>query len=108
MWEMAQLPFYGPWRDGTPGAITFAILHCTTGDVLIAMTSVLIALLITGRSSWPTGGAARTSLVATTIGVTYTVFSGWLNASVRGAGPMPLPCQCCLLLAPASSRFCNG
>jgi hypothetical protein len=84
-WEVAQLPFYGLWRDGTPGAITFAILHCNAGDVLIAMTSVLIALLITGRSSWPTVGTARISLVATAIGVTYTVFSEWLNVSVRGS-----------------------
>jgi len=85
VWETAQLPFYGLWRDGSPDAIAFAILHCTAGDVLIAMTSELIALLVTGRSSWPAAGAARTGLVATAIGVIYTVFSEWLNVSVRGS-----------------------
>jgi hypothetical protein len=85
VWEMAQLPFYGLWRDDTPSAITFAILHCTAGDVLIAMTSVLTALLIMVRSSWPTVGAARTSLVATAIGITYTVFREWLNVLVQGS-----------------------
>jgi hypothetical protein len=84
-WEVAQLPFYGLWRDGTPGAISFAILHCTAGDVLIAMASVLIALLVTGRPRWPAAGTARVGLVATTIGAAYTVFSEWLNVSVRGS-----------------------
>jgi hypothetical protein len=84
-WEIAQLPFYTLWRDGTPGTISFAVLHCTAGDVLIAMTSVAIALLVTGRPRWPAVGAVRVGLVATTLGAAYTVFSGWLNVSVRGS-----------------------
>jgi hypothetical protein len=84
-WEVAQLPFYTIWRDGTPGAISFAVLHCTAGDVLIAMASLAIALLVTGRPRWPATGAVRVGLVATALGAAYTVFSEWLNVSVRGS-----------------------
>jgi hypothetical protein len=84
-WEIAQLPFYTLWRAGTPGAISFAVLHCTAGDVLIAMTSVAAALLLTGRPRWPAAGAVRVGLVATALGAAYTVFSEWLNVSVRGS-----------------------
>jgi hypothetical protein len=84
-WEIAQLPFYTIWRDGTPGAISFAVLHCTAGDALIAMTSVAIALFVTGRPRWPATGAVRVGLVATALGAAYTVFSEWLNVSVRGS-----------------------
>ena len=31
-WEIAQLPLYTLWRDGAPGAIAFAVLHCSLGD----------------------------------------------------------------------------
>ena len=83
-WEIAQLPFYTLWRDGTPGTISFAVLHCTAGDVLIAMVSVAIALLVTGLPPWPATGTVRVGFVATALGAAYTVFSEWLNVSVRG------------------------
>lgn len=52
-WEAAQIPLYTIWVEGTWGEITLAVLHCTGGDVLIAMSSLLLALFVFGSGAWP-------------------------------------------------------
>lgn len=85
-WEVAQLPLYTIWREGTPGEIAFAVLHCTGGDILIALASLMGALLLLGRG-WPMEPAAfrKVAVLAIAAGVGYTIFSEWLNTELRGA-----------------------
>lgn len=84
VWEVAQIPFYTIWQDGTWGEIVFAVVHCTVGDVLIAAFSATGAILLTGMR-WSRD--ARASLFFTLyfigFGLSYTVFSEWLNIVVR-------------------------
>jgi hypothetical protein len=40
VWEIAQLPLYTIWNDGTRTEIAFAVLHCTLGDILIGMAAL--------------------------------------------------------------------
>lgn len=47
VWEVAQLPLYTLWVEGTPGEIAFAVLHCTGGDALIAAAALAVAILLT-------------------------------------------------------------
>lgn len=86
LWEFAQLPLYTIWRDGTPGEIVFAVVHCTGGDALIATTALVTALLIAG-TGWPIARDSYRGVaaIAIVIGVGYTAFSEWLNTAVRGA-----------------------
>lgn len=82
-WEFAHMPLYTLWRTGTPSEIAFAALHCTGGDVLIALSAVMLALFLVGSSAWP---AAHNGLVVgltIVFGLTYTLFSEWLNIVVR-------------------------
>lgn len=80
------MPLYTIWNEGTPGEITFAALHCTGGDLLIAMASLILALLIAG-DGWPQSQTAFHRVVALTLsfGIGYTIFSEWLNIVVREA-----------------------
>ena len=84
IWESAQIPFYTIWQDGTWGEIVFAVAHCTAGDVLIGIFSATCAALLTVKW-WPRD--ARTRLIFTGyfigFGLSYTVFSEWLNVAVR-------------------------
>lgn len=85
IWEIAQLPLYTLWTEGTPGEIAFAIIHCTGGDVMIAAAALALAVLLTRSWDWPAEGWGRVTAAATLIGLPYTVFSEWLNVDVRQA-----------------------
>ena len=93
-WELVQLPLYTLWQTGSMREKMIAILHCTAGDLLIAAASLLGALLIAGNPRWPITGFGRVMILAIGTGFGYTVFSEWLNTSVRGtwayADAMPL------------------
>lgn len=85
LWEMAQVPLYTIWSEGTPGEIAFAILHCSAGDVLIAGSSLIAALLLVGNRRWPSERYGAVGAVTFLGGLGYTVFSEWLNTEIRGS-----------------------
>lgn len=86
IWEFAHMPLYTLWDTGGAGEIVFAAVHCTGGDILIAMTTLLIPLLIFG-DGWPYDRIVVKRVIVSTmiLGVGYTVFSEWLNIVVRKA-----------------------
>lgn len=82
VWEVVQLPLYTLWRTATPGGLAYAVIHCTAGDLIILAAALWLALVLTGDAAWPRRGYARVALVAAFFGVSYTVFSEWLNVEV--------------------------
>ncbi len=85
VWEFAHMPVYTLWETGSPGKIVFAAVHCTGGDILIAMSALLSPLFLFGSSKWPEAGYRRVAVATTPFGICYTVFSECLNIAVRGA-----------------------
>ncbi len=85
IWEFAHMPLYTLWENGTPREIAFAALHCTGGDVLIAASALLAALIVFGSSQWPEANYRLVGLATVLTGLGYTVFSEWLNIEVREA-----------------------
>lgn len=83
VWETLHLPLYTIWREGTWQDLAFAVVHCTGGDVLIALASLTLALLLAGDPAWPHRGFQRVGVLAIAFGVLYTIFSEWLNIVVR-------------------------
>ncbi len=86
VWEFAHMPLYTLWSTGTAGEIAFAAVHCTVGDILIAMSALMLSLLFFG-AGWPLERHAvhRVVVLTMVVGVGYTVFSEWLNIVVRKA-----------------------
>lgn len=84
VWEVAQLPLYTIWSEAF-GREAFAVIHCTLGDLMIAGLSLLGALAFAARPDWPRSGSREIALVVIGLGVAYTVYSEWLNVSVRGS-----------------------
>jgi hypothetical protein len=85
LWEFAQLPLYTLWYEGSTNDILFAVAHCTGGDLLIAGTALLGALLVAGNSRWPQSRFHAVAAIALLGGLAYTVFSEWLNTEIRGS-----------------------
>ena len=85
VWESLQLPLYTIWTTGTGKQQAFAVLHCTVGDAMIAGLSLLVALALFARTTWPSAGVLRVYVASLALGVVYTIYSEWLNTSVRGS-----------------------
>ena len=82
-WEALHLPLYTIWTTGSRGEQVFAAAHCTGGDLLIALSSLMLPLLIVGDRSWPHRSFTTVAVLAVAFGVAYTGFSEWLNLFVR-------------------------
>ncbi|HYH19955.1 MAG TPA: hypothetical protein VD995_15185 [Azospirillum sp.] len=82
-WEFAHMPLYALWRDGTAADIVFAAVHCTGGDILIALSSLVLALVVAGTPEWPQVRFLPVAGLILATGFGYTVFSEWLNVEVR-------------------------
>ena len=53
IWETLHLPLYTIWTTGTPWERAFAVVHCTLGDLLIAASTLTLALILAGDHRWP-------------------------------------------------------
>ncbi|MDP2325941.1 MAG: hypothetical protein Q8N51_18200 [Gammaproteobacteria bacterium] len=82
-WEFAQLPLYTLWETGTRADISLAALHCSVGDWMIAVFSLALAAALAGGREWPHQHYARAAILTVAIGLSYTVFSEWLNIELR-------------------------
>lgn len=83
VWETAHLPLYTLWREASADDIVFAVWHCTLGDVMIG-TFALMAALTLMQSGEPSSWRLKVVMsIAVAGSVAYTIFSEWLNVSVR-------------------------
>ena len=83
LWETFQLPLYTIWLNGRQQDIAFAVVHCTVGDIVIAGLSLVAALVVFGARTWPADRFVPVVALTLLIGIAYTIFSEWLNTSVR-------------------------
>ena len=85
IWEILHLPLYTIWTTGTLKEQAFAVGHCTLGDLLIAGSTLMLALLLVGDPAWPRRRFWPVVLLTLIFGVAYTAFSEWLNVVVRAS-----------------------
>lgn len=85
VWEVAHLPLYTVWETGSFSRQVYSILHCTVGDVMIAMASLICALLFLGNKRWPMVSFKQVLLGAIVVGASYTVYSEHINTTVRSS-----------------------
>jgi hypothetical protein len=84
-WEIAQLPLYTIWYEGSPGWIAFATLHCAGGDVLIAGGALLVALLLFGTGRWPDERYVAIAVPVVLAGIAITIVGEWYHTEVRNS-----------------------
>ncbi len=79
------MPLYTLWEQGSWYEITFALVHCTMGDLLIGITvaAVSAAVLSLQTRSLPNRATGTFLALFLVLGIGYTVFSEWLNVDVR-------------------------
>jgi hypothetical protein len=85
LWEALHVPLYSIWNEGTLGEIAFAVVHCTGGDLVIALGCLVTALIVCGGSRWPAERFGAVTASAVILGLAYAAYSEWLNVVVRGS-----------------------
>ncbi|MBS0161715.1 MAG: hypothetical protein JSS48_03980 [Nitrospira sp.] len=83
LWEFAQMPLYTLGQTGSAREIILAGLHCTAGDILIALATLFAALVVFGSADWPEDRFWLVGIAAVAVASGYTVFSEYLNTVVR-------------------------
>lgn len=83
IWEALQLPLFTIWHDGTVRQIAFATLHCLAGDLVIASSALVAALLLLGRPGWPRYRRFHVAAAVLAFGITYTAWSEFNNAIIK-------------------------
>lgn len=85
-WEVAQLPLYSLWTTASPGKIAYAVLHCTAGDVLIALGALAAALTLTGSGAFADWRLRRIGALTLAFGLAYTIASERVNVALGNWG----------------------
>lgn len=82
-WEVVQLPLFTLWHEAPPRDVAIATLHCLGGDLAIASTVLVAALVLAGKQNWPSKDAGRVAALVLLFGIAYTSWSEYSNAILR-------------------------
>lgn len=82
VWEFLQFPLYTSWSTGTAYQIALMVLHCTMGDVLVALVAVVAALLAVGSPLWPERRFAAVTMGTVAVSVLITIGVEYLSTVV--------------------------
>jgi hypothetical protein len=84
VWGVLQLPLYKIWAEPFHHQ-AFAVIHCTGGDLLIALCTLVAASFASANPAWPQDCFWRVAAVTMVLGIGYTIFSEWLNVTIRAS-----------------------
>ena len=85
IWEALHMPLYEVWYQGTWPIIIYSGVHCTIGDIFIALTSFILATIIIGFNTFSSKSYLGLVILTTIFALAYTVYSEWLNIYLRGS-----------------------
>ena len=80
-WEIAQLPLYSLWAEGSPAFIAFSVVHCTLGDAIVGAAALALALIATRAPALARWRWGRIAVALALAGAGYTILSEWVNTA---------------------------
>lgn len=83
-WEIAQVRLYTIWEAADGMTIAWALLHCTAGDVVIALVMFALAGVVLRRADWPASRPWTGSIIVVTGALLFTAWSEWYNVYRAG------------------------
>ena len=93
-WEIAQVRLYTIWTEADSLTVAWSLLHCTLGDVLIALALFALAGMVLRRADWPASRPWTGGAIVVIGALAYTAWSEWYNVYRAGswayAASMPL------------------
>jgi hypothetical protein len=93
-WEIAQVRLYSIWAEADLLSVAWALLHCSVGDVLIALAMFVLTGTALRRVDWPASRPWAGGVIFVAGALAYTAWSEWYNVYRAGswsyAASMPL------------------
>lgn len=78
-WEIGHVRLYTLWMEADVLRIAWSVLHCSLGDVVIALAAYALAAIALWRVDWPVSRPWSGGAIATACAVAYTAWSEWYN-----------------------------
>lgn len=85
IWEVAHVGLYTLWVEENLVTVMRALVHCTFGDVAIALTAFVLTGLMLRRADWPETRMVMGTLLVVIITTAYTAWSEWYNVYQIGS-----------------------
>lgn len=83
-WEIAQVRLYTIWKEADGLRIGWSLLHCSLGDVVIALAMFALAGASLRRADWPASRPWAGGAIVVIGAMAYTVWSEWHNVYRAG------------------------
>ena len=79
VWEIAQVRLYTIWAAADGMSVAWALLHCTLGDVMIALAMFALAGVVLWRADWPASRPWTGGAIVVIGAMAFTAWSEWYN-----------------------------
>jgi hypothetical protein len=79
VWEIAQVRLYTIWAAADGMSVAWALLHCTLGDVMIALVMFALAGAVLWRADWPASRPWTGGAIVVIGAMAFTAWSEWYN-----------------------------
>lgn len=93
-WEIAHVRLYTIWAAADGMSVAWALLHCSLGDVVIALAMFALAGIVLRRADWPASRPWTGGAIVVIGAMTFTAWSEWYNVYRAGnwgyAASMPM------------------
>jgi len=78
-WEIAHVRLYTLWAEADRLTVAWSLVHCTLGDVVIALTMFALAGIALRQADWPVSSPWAGGAIVTVGAVAFTAWSEWYN-----------------------------
>jgi hypothetical protein len=78
-WELAQVRLYTIWAEADGISVAWALIHCSVGDVMIALALFALAGLVLRCADWPASRPWTGGVIFVIGTMAYTAWSEWNN-----------------------------
>ena len=84
VWEIAHVRLYTIGMEADGLRTSWAVFHCSLGDVLIALAMFALAGIVLRRADWPVSRPWAGGAIVVIGAMAYTVWSEWHNVYRAG------------------------
>ncbi len=83
-WESAHVRLYTIWAEADGMSVAWALLHCSLGDVVIALAMFALAGIMLWRADWPASRPWTGGAIVVIGAMAFTAWSEWYNVYRAG------------------------